>query len=120
MTNQPADTAPAALPDGGLQAERTIMAWWRTLATLAVVDLLSWRYWIAGLNSGVGANAAQIIGALLTALGTLGVLCCFYLRQRRLRQAPSSAAVPAWLAKTTVGFLLSLIVGALLPILIRV
>ncbi|MBQ1443930.1 MAG: DUF202 domain-containing protein [Renibacterium sp.] len=106
----------AAPRDPGLQIERTIMAWWRTIVSMIVVDIFAWRF-LVHEPGGQLPGILQISGLLLTAAGTLGFSVCFYLRQRALRRGPEWAAAEPRILVASTGWLLTVFVGGALSVL---
>lgn len=102
--------------DPGLQIERTIMAWWRTLVSMIVVDIFAWRALLLGFNA-AAPDALQVSGLLLTAVGTAGLSVCFYLRQRNLRRGPSWAPASSRIMVYTTLWLLIVVLGGACSVL---
>jgi uncharacterized membrane protein YidH (DUF202 family) len=113
---------PEALPlrDPGLQSERTVLAWRRTLLALIAADFFVWRAWLvsmhprteyaplAGLGLGLAATAAAVATVLMAS--------CVLYRAHVLRAA--RGAPSAWLLLTATGALTILAAAVVVSILL--
>ena len=94
--------------DPGLQPERTLLSWRRTILTLIITDVLIWRAWLtasAARSEGLG------IAAGVASLATIALTVCILSRALQLRS--SAQAPPAILMKTTSAALLALAVAVM-------
>ncbi|MDQ0031888.1 DUF202 domain-containing protein [Arthrobacter bambusae] len=90
--------------DPGLQPERTVLAWRRTLISLLVVDLFIWRRWLSA-KSGAGQLSTLIPGldyqgicALTAAAATIVLGSVFWVRSHQLHHGPEEASATLVLA----------------------
>jgi uncharacterized membrane protein YidH (DUF202 family) len=92
------DTADALPPrDPGLQPERTVLAWRRTLLALVVADFFIWRAWVTRMHLSLDHAPMAALGlgvaAVAAAAATGMVAGCMLRRAHSLRttnSAPSS------------------------------
>lgn len=95
-------------PDNGLQPERTLLAWQRTLFGLVAAVLLYLRIPV-GDTPGGAAGRLLVVSVLLGACAVLVV----HLRWRWRRPSPARTARPAPLARPWTLVLLSAVVTGL-------
>lgn len=98
--------AGTASRDPGLQPERTLLSWRRTILTLVITDVLIWRAW---LTSSPGETTARSEGLVITAgvasLATIALAICILSRALQFRS--SAQAPPAILMRTASAALLA-------------
>lgn len=101
--------------DPGLQPERTLLSWRRTVLTLIITDFLIWRAWlISSTTAGAAGSEGLGVAAGVASLATVVLAVCILCRALQLRT--SAQAPPAILMKTASAALLALaaaVVGAI-------
>ncbi|GAB14288.1 hypothetical protein ARGLB_064_00500 [Arthrobacter globiformis NBRC 12137] len=99
--------AGSASRDPGLQPERTLLSWRRTILTLIITDVLIWRAWLTASPGEAAARSEGLgIAAGVASLATVALTVCILSRALQLRG--SAQAPPAILMKTTSAALLAL------------
>lgn len=113
--------AEPATGDPGLQPERTLLSWRRTVLTLIVTDFLIWRTWLISSTAGGSARSEGLgIAAGVASLATVVLAVCILCRALQLRT--SAQAPPAILMKTATAALSALaaaVIGSLVLSAVR-
>ncbi|MDQ0209672.1 DUF202 domain-containing protein [Arthrobacter sp. KN11-1C] len=90
--------------DPGLQPERTMLAWRRTLISLLVVDLFIWRRWLSAksgagqLPTGIPGLDYQGICALTAAAATIVLGFVVWVRSHQLHHGAEEASAVLMIA----------------------
>lgn len=95
-----------AARDPGLQPERTLLSWRRTVLTLIITDFLIWRAWLISATAGAAHSEGLGIAAGVASLATVVLAVCILSRALQFRS--SAEAPPAILMKAASGALLAL------------
>ena len=108
--------ADAPKRDPGLQQERTILSWRRTILALIITDFLIWRTWLlSAAREGVENSQGLGMAAGVSSIATVVLAACILRRALQIRSTPAKAP-PAALMKTAAGAVLALaaaVVGAI-------
>ncbi len=116
-------TGSADAQDPGLQPERTVLSWRRSLMAMIVADFFIWRAWVTGWSeSSSGVLSGRLWGlglaAAAAAASTVILAGCLIYRGRNFRSAQVEEA-PAVLMKTAAGGIVALAASVGLSVLLN-
>lgn len=95
-----------SIKDPGLQPERTLLAWRRTILSLIVTDFLIWRAWLTAASEGASNAQGLGVAACAASVATIILALCIFCRALQFRRAPVHA--PPVLIKTAAGAVFAL------------